>query len=238
MRPLPAVFRKPDPSFFPGKSGQGRWAERIYFHVLNCGLMIPPSAGSGSGVTPNPPGQNRVYVHCDPSAPLDYDTWWTNLRAGRVFVTNGPLLRTSVRGHPPGHMMQLEADEKLQLQVGANLATRDRIEYLELIKNGEVEAQVQLDDWAKSGGRLPPVSFSESGWLAVRAARTFRRPLARAAWQPIPQSCPRIIPLVGTPTPAVTSTWSFFAGWFSDVPRISRTPSFTPFIPWMYASLS
>src|SRR5690606_27374037 len=52
------------------------------------------------------------------------------------------------------------------------------------------------------------------------------------------QSCPRIMALVGTPTPAVTRTWSFFAGWLTEVPRISRTPSFTPFMPWMYASLS
>jgi hypothetical protein len=168
VRPLPAGCRKPDPSFFPGKSGQGRWAERIYYHALSCGLKIPPSAGSGSGPTPSPPGAGRVYVHCD--GPLDYDTWWTNLRAGQVFTTNGPLLRASALGHPPGHVMQLEAKQTLELQVAANLATRDRIEYLELIKNGEVEAQVQLQKWAESGGRLPPVSFNESGWLAVRAA--------------------------------------------------------------------
>lgn len=168
VRPLPVGCRKPDPSFFPGKSGQGRWAERIYYHVLNCGQKIPPSAGSGSGFTPNPPGTGRVYVFGDGS--LDYETWWTNLRAGRVFVTNGPLLRASVRGHPPGHVMKLEAGQTLELQIGADLATRDRIEYLEIIKNGQVEAEVQLDEWAKSGGRLPPVEFDESGWLAVRAA--------------------------------------------------------------------
>jgi hypothetical protein len=170
VRPLPAGCRSPDPSFFPGKGGQGRWAERIYYHVLSCGLKIPPTAGSGSGLTPSPPGTDRVYVHADPSAPLAYETWWTNLRAGRVFVTNGPLLRASVRGHPPGHVLHLETGQTVELQVGANLATRDRIEYLELIKNGEVEGQVQLDDWARSGGRLPAVTFDESGWLAVRAA--------------------------------------------------------------------
>ena len=33
------------------------------------------------------------------------------------------------------------------------------------------------------------------------------------------------MPLVGTPTPPVTRTWSFFSGWFVEVPRISRVPS-------------
>jgi hypothetical protein len=47
------------------------------------------------------------------------------------------------------------------------------------------------------------------------------------------QSLPSSMPLVGTPTPAVTSTQSFRAGWLTDVPRTSRTPSFTPLMPWM-----
>ena len=34
----------------------------MYYHVLNCGLRIPPVAGSGSGTNDNPVGTNRVYV--------------------------------------------------------------------------------------------------------------------------------------------------------------------------------
>jgi hypothetical protein len=168
VRPLPAGCRTPDRSFFPGPSGQGRWAERIYYHILNCGLRVPPSAGSGSGRTPSPVGLNRVYVHCRDS--LDYETWWTNLRAGRVFVTNGPLLRPHVEGQPPGYVFYLEKGEAIELEVGLDLATRDRIEYLEIVKNGELESQVRLEKWAETGGRLPPVRFEESGWFLVRAA--------------------------------------------------------------------
>jgi hypothetical protein len=58
--------------------------------VLNCGLRIPPSAGSGSGVLPNPVGYNRVYVHLDEQ--LTYDGWWQGFKQGRSLVTNGPLL--------------------------------------------------------------------------------------------------------------------------------------------------
>ncbi len=45
--------------------------------------------------------------------------------------------------------------------------------------------------------------------------------------------CPSIIPLVGTPTPPVTSTWSLRSGWLTESPRIKRTPSLTPFMPCM-----
>lgn len=168
VRPLPLGCRKPDRSFFPGPTGQGRWAERIYFHLLNCGLRIPPSAASGSGVTSNPPGHSRVYVHTD--GDLDYEMWWSNLRAGRVFVSNGPLLRPHVRGLPPGHVFHLDAGETTELEIGLDLATRDRIPYLQIIKNGEVESEVRLEKWAEAGGRLPPLRFDDSGWFLVRAA--------------------------------------------------------------------
>ena len=66
----------------------------MYFKLLDCGLRIPPTAGSGSGVSPNPAGYNRVYVHLDGS--FDYQQWWKSLKAGQVVVTNGPLLGVQV----------------------------------------------------------------------------------------------------------------------------------------------
>ena len=46
----------------PGRGTQwdGYWTQDIYYALLNCGLRIPPSAGSASGVLPNPVGYNRV----------------------------------------------------------------------------------------------------------------------------------------------------------------------------------
>lgn len=165
-RPL-ASDRPPDRVLFPGKHGLGRWAETIYYHVLDCGLRIPPSAGSGSGTGKNPPGYNRVYVFCGDH--LSYDSWWDNLRAGRVFVTNGPLLRARAGGELPGHVFRGEAGEQLELQIELTLSTRDRIEYLEVVRDGQIEHEVRLDQWAAAGGRLPPVRFRKSGWFLVRA---------------------------------------------------------------------
>jgi hypothetical protein len=42
--------------------GNGFWTQEIYYHALNCGVRIPPTAGSASGVLPNPVGYDRVYV--------------------------------------------------------------------------------------------------------------------------------------------------------------------------------
>ncbi len=151
---------------YPDPWGGARWSQYIYFQLLECGLRIPPTAGSGSGQSPNPVGYNRVYVHVD--GPLGYEKWWQQLRAGRVVVTNGPLMKPSVEGELPGYVFQAEAGAKLQFEIGLTLSTREPISYLEIIKNGKVEHSVAFDAYSKSG-KLPPVQFDRSGWFLVRA---------------------------------------------------------------------
>jgi hypothetical protein len=165
--------RPRDRTFFPGTSGNGRWSESIYYHVLNCGLRIPPVAGSGSGTNGSPLGNNRVYAFC--GSEFDEARWWEAVESGRVVVTNGPLLRPMVEGRPPGHVFTLEQGDTLTLEVGLELATRVPVEYLQVIKNGQVEAEVRLAEWKGKKGRLPAVAFDDSGWFLVRAVTNDRR---------------------------------------------------------------
>jgi hypothetical protein len=158
-----------DPAAFPNPHGNARWSQEIYYHLLNCGLRIPPTAGSGSGISMNPVGYNRVYAHLDSDEKITWDKWWDALRAGRVSVTNGPLIRPSVEGELPGHTFKADAGQPLELLVALTLSTRDKIRYLEIIKNGRSEQEVNLDSFKELGGKLPPVRFTESGWFLVRA---------------------------------------------------------------------
>jgi len=167
VKPDTLGTRPRDTTRFAGPYGLGRWTETVYYHLLNCGLHIPPTAGSGSGVAPNPVGYNRVYVHVD--EPFRYDRWRENLRAGRVVVTNGPLIRPNVEGELPGHVFKADAGQQVELEVGLTLSTRDPISYLEIVQNGRSVQEVRLDQFAKAGGKLPPVKFSESGWFTIRA---------------------------------------------------------------------
>ncbi|MEZ6113783.1 MAG: CehA/McbA family metallohydrolase [Pirellulaceae bacterium] len=161
---------------YPDPHGNGRWSQAIYFHLLNCGVRMPPSAGSASGVLKNPVGYNRVYVHCGDD--FSYANWWAGLRAGRVVITNGPLLRPEVNGELPGHVFTADAGQSIELIPALKLSTKEKIAYLEVIRNGEVVDEVRLEDYARAGGRLPPVTFNESGWLVIRAVtnnpKTFR----------------------------------------------------------------
>lgn len=156
-----------DRKLYQGPFGNARWAQDIYFKLLECGLRIPPSAGSGSGVAPNPVGYNRVYVHLD--GEFSYEAWWKNFRAGRVFVTNGPLLRPTVEGQPPGAVLHGEPGKELEVEIGLSLSFADPVSYLDIIQDGKIKHSVRLDEFVHNKGRLPKLTFKESGWFLVRA---------------------------------------------------------------------
>lgn len=151
---------------FQGATGPGRWREHVYHRILEAGVHLPPVAGSGSGLGGAPFGDARVYAHADAKDP---QALWDAIRRGSVVVTNGPLLRPLIGGEPPGAAFQVPAGQQIELLISLNLATRDRVEYLEVIQNGEAVQMVRLSEWAAAGGKLPPVVFQESGWVLVRA---------------------------------------------------------------------
>lgn len=162
-----SLGRAPSEARFEGQHGVGRYSESIYYHLLNCGVRIPPAAYSGSGNCDNPPGYNRTYVACGQD--FSADTWWQNFCEGRSIVSNGPVLRARVNEQLPGYVFQSQTGRPLKLDIACNLGTRQKVEYLEIIKNGRVVESMRLDKWAANGGRLPTVEFTESGWLMVRA---------------------------------------------------------------------
>jgi hypothetical protein len=97
----------------------------LYYRYLNLGFHLPPSAGSASGVLPNPVGYNRVYVSLD--EPFSVEAFYRNLRQGRSFVTNGPMLFFDAVEMPGG---------KIQLTVDA--LSREPLDRIEIVANGKI----------------------------------------------------------------------------------------------------
>jgi hypothetical protein len=163
-----------DEQRLPPPRGNGYWTQEIYYHLLNCGLRVPPSAGSASGVLPNPVGYDRVWVQCGPE--LTWERWWEGLRAGRSFVSNGPLLRVKANGQWPGHVFT--SRDSVEIELEAALDGRDGMPAIEIIKNGRVERAVRLGEWRNNSGILGRMKFTESGWFLVRVLtdnpKTFR----------------------------------------------------------------
>lgn len=172
----------------PSPRGNGFWSQEIYYHVLNAGLRIPPSAGSAAGVLPNPIGYDRVYVYVDGA--LSYDAWWENLRAGHSFVTNGPLLRVTANGEAPGGVFS----DTTTVTIEAHLTTRDRVPALEIVHNGVVVQTIAVN------GHDQRLQFEfapkEAGWFLVRAVadvpHTFRFAATAPFYVESPGRAPRI----------------------------------------------
>lgn len=150
---------------YRGPTAPGRIVEKLYWQLLETGLRIPPTAGSGFGRGRTPLGYNRVYAHLDSSTP---DSWWHAVRAGNTFVTNGPLLRARVNGEVPGQIFVAPAGGSVSLTISLTLTVSDPVEYLDVVFNGRTLYQARLDEYAKQGGKIPLQTISESGWMVIR----------------------------------------------------------------------
>ncbi len=169
--------RPRDADRLPPPRGNGFFSQELYYRVLNCGFRISPVAGSASGVLPNPVGYNRVYVHLD--GDLDYDKWWRGLRAGRCFVTNGPMLRVEVDGQKPGAVFRLDSKSPRTLSLKVSVLGDDPLEAVELVRDGKVENLFRKGESARRRFETTrEFTFDRSGWFLVRAIcdvpRTFR----------------------------------------------------------------
>lgn len=189
---------------FPSPHGNGVWSEHIYYQLLNCGIRIPSSAGSASGVLPNPVGYNRVYVQVD--GELTWQKWWDGLRAGRCFVSNGPLLRCRANGQLPGHVFRGGKQVAADLEVA--LTTRDPVEAVEVIHNGKVlrTAAVQ-SSMATQRLKIGGLRFEQSGWFMVRAVARVPRTYRFASTGPF------YLEMEGHPQFISKSSAKFFLDW-------------------------
>jgi len=163
----------------PAPLGNGYWSQEIYYQILNSGLRIPPTAGSASGVHPNPVGYNRVYAQV--GTDLTRERWWDAVKAGRSFVTNGPLLRVTADGQPPGHIVAAKRGS-ITVRLSARLSSNDRVPAYEIVRNGEIVRALPTG-WNPQNCQaavtdLGTIEFESNGWFLVRAItdnqQTFR----------------------------------------------------------------
>src|SRR5262249_38259807 len=73
-----------------------------WYGLLNCGFHVPLVAGSGKDSNRFVLGGMRTYARLQPLEEFTYKNWIEAIRAGRIFITNGPLLSFTVNGADPG----------------------------------------------------------------------------------------------------------------------------------------
>jgi TolB protein len=136
----------------------------VWYQLLNLGW--PVAATSGSDVMLNfyrtmAAGSTRTYVQT--AGETDFDSFLEGLKAGRSFVTNGPLLELTVDGSMPGDITAADgsADWGLRLHTAVDVTT------VEILVNGRVvDARPATD--APNQSFSGSVDLPEGGWVAAR----------------------------------------------------------------------
>jgi hypothetical protein len=128
-----------------------------YYQLLNCGFRLPASCGTDWWIYDH----NRVFVQVEPS--FTYDSWIEGIRAGRTFVSNGPLMEFSVNGKSPGAIVET----KERIHVRARALSRLPFERLEIVQDGNVVAE-QSAIRRREAILERDLSIEHGGWIAAR----------------------------------------------------------------------
>jgi hypothetical protein len=141
----------------------------LWYRLLNCGFRIPASAGTDcflNRIVSKLPGSDRVYVQVD--GPFTYQGWIDNLKAGRTFVTNGPMLQFKVNDKAPGETLQLMPGDSMR--VLGTAGSQYPLGRLEIVVNGRVAATTKAQEASGTISIDQAIPFEEGGWIALRVS--------------------------------------------------------------------
>ena len=148
------------------------WSDELgttdaWYRLLNVGAAIAPSAGTDvmtDFYRTMAVGTTRVFVK--PEGPLTLNSYLAALRAGRSFVTTGPLLQFTAAGTGPGGTIASASGSEIAWSL--DVASPVAFETVEVIVNGAVA-------WSEKGLAAPGkrtwtgrVQAPSGGWIAAR----------------------------------------------------------------------
>jgi TolB protein len=196
----------------------------LWYRLLNCGFRIPASAGTDcflNRISSIVPGGDRVYVKVD--GEFSYQRWIEGLKAGRTFVTNGPMLDVTIDGKLPGEVLQF--DGPIEVKVTAEVRAELPLDRIEWVQNGVV---VATEDVRKAGTEIRferSVPIKTGGWLAVRVTGPAHPASTRG--EAFAHSSPVYVEVKGAPIDAKADA-QYFVVWidrlWESVRRRNRIP--------------
>jgi len=143
----------------------------VWYRLLNAGFRIPAGAGTDAmanyAALHGPVGLNRVFVRV-PAGPLKMEAWLVNLRKGRTFATNGPLVELRLNGKMIGDVVSLPVG-KQEVTFAAALRSIVPVEHLEIVCNGAVAKEITLTGDRTIADAKGTITLDKSGWCVLRA---------------------------------------------------------------------
>jgi TolB protein len=150
-------------------SNAGRGSFHPWYAVLNNGFKVTAVGGEDSISSMHASklvGAVRTYVHTG-ARPMSMAAWFDGLRAGRAFVTTGPLVQLTVNGAGPGEEIALPAGGEVQLTGWVKSITP--LQEASIVFNGEVVATIPFTGDRTSLTFTRTLTVPHSGWYHLRA---------------------------------------------------------------------
>jgi len=143
------------------------------YAVWNNGLRITATGGEDSISNLHRSklvGSMRTYVHTGTRG-LDMAAWFEGLRAGRAFVSSGPLVELTIDGQMPGAQITLPSEGGTVEVVGRVLSVTS-LDRLFLVCNGETVNTVPIGGDGRTAQLRMTHRINRSGWCHLRAEGT------------------------------------------------------------------
>ena len=158
---------------------EGPLALEHYYLFLDLGIKLTALAGSdfpwcGRGPVyglEGPPvaqiGNARFYAYV--GGPLSFDAWFAALKAGRTFVTTGPMLLLTVNGAMPGDTVDVAPGARVHVTAEAlGHEALVPLESLEIVGHGRVIARADGHNAARLAAEID-LPVDRGIWIAARA---------------------------------------------------------------------
>ena len=149
-------------------------ASRAGFHPLyavwNNGLRITATGGEDSISNLHRSklvGSVRTYVHTGTSG-LDMETWFEGLRAGRAFVSSGPLVELTIDGRMPGEQVGLPAGGGV-VEITGRVQSVTPLDQVFLVCDGATVTEVPIGGDRRAADFRVTKRVARSGWCHLRA---------------------------------------------------------------------
>jgi hypothetical protein len=176
----------------PGEIAIKEWEE-----LLNIGLQVPLTAGSGKRSNRDLLGSPRTYARLQPGQELTYKNWIEAVRAGRTFVTNGPLLSFTVNDQDPGAVLDLPCSPT-SVRVRAQARSLIPFTRLEVVYNGAVVAHAEASGAPCHASVETDVPITAPGWMTARCRGAQASPIYfRIAGQAPAPNAVAVAPFMG-----------------------------------------
>ena len=152
-----------------------------YYRYLNAGYPLPLVGGTDKMSSEVPVGLYRTYAYLG-DEPFSFEAWTAAVRAGRTFLSGGPILRLTVDGHAIGDTVHLSGAGTVEVQADAESVLP--IGALQIVVNGDVVDEVVEPSTSRRLHLATGVRIESDSWIAARCGgpRYFDGPSHRGPW--------------------------------------------------------